>query len=238
MKSKLEQLRDFFADDGDEETRQVIRRELEQSGSDLHTFMANVAEVSRDWLPWATHSEETARANQSLNMTDLALRGRISELEREFRSCLPALLDQINVPRRERSNAFCDALVALIVQNSRNLEGRRFRACLAGWIDEFLSQRGFAVVKRLEDEDWEAVLTEVATNRALTRMEEALQPKPPDWFADFRRMVMEKPLGERIPLRSALDGMSERAEFASCQRVFDQEAVAAYRRLERFWELN
>jgi hypothetical protein len=179
-----------------------------------------------------------ARGSHSLNMTDLALRGRTTELEREFRSCLPALLDRINIAKRERSDALCDALVALVVKNSRNLEGRRFRECLPGWIEEFLTQRGLAGIRRLENEDWEAVLTEVATNRALARVEEALQPKLPSWFADFIRMVKEKPLGERIPLRSIPEDVSNYPGFVTCQRAFDHEATAAYQQLERFWELN
>lgn len=59
----LKDLSEFFAGGGDEETRHAIRLELEQSGSDLGTFIAKVTEVSRDWLGSVMEHRECSGRN-------------------------------------------------------------------------------------------------------------------------------------------------------------------------------
>ena len=172
-----------------------------------------------------------------LNMTDLALTGESGELERAFRECLPEILNHIHLPIRERSVAFCNALVADVMQQSRNLQGSRFREALPNWLTDFAAQRGIVGVKRLDMEDWKAILTEVASGRALARVEQELGEDGSGFFTRFKLAVLKTSISDRIPLRLGDSELQAESNYSAWQLAFDRVAAYEYEREIKSWEL-
>ncbi len=213
-----------------------VQRRLGQEMLKVPTELPDPVGARADWATLAAERPDTG-GTRGPNMTDLAMAGESSALELAFRECLPELLNRVQIPIRERSVAFCNALVAYVMQQSRNLQGRRFREALPDWLTDFATQRGIVEVKRLDVNDWKVILTEAASSRALACVEQEFGESNSEFFARFKLAVLNTSTSDRIPLGLGDSDLWADSSFLVYQRTYDRVAASEYEREIHLWEV-
>jgi len=117
-------------------------------------------------------------------ITQLAAERDWGALKAQLRRFLPPLLLHVGM-----DVGFTDDLLEFVVRRAGDLEGRRFRECLAGWLGEFADQHEIQQPPaELSTEDWVRIIETTAVTDVLSQT----AADEPDWARTWRQTALQQ----------------------------------------------